>query len=117
MDCDKRAHSEDVMPELIQCPSCDRKLRVPDNLIGKKVKCPSCSKTFVAAAAEEDLPTAPLLEEEAPPKAVRRKPRSLPEDEGIEERPSRPRRRPAPPPEDEDEDDDEDEEPRSRRRR
>ncbi|HEV3082162.1 MAG TPA: MJ0042-type zinc finger domain-containing protein [Gemmataceae bacterium] len=109
------------MPELIQCPSCDRKLRVPDNLIGKKVKCPSCSKTFVAAAAEEDLPTAPLLEEEEPPKAVRRKPPALPppEDEGIEEPPSRPRRRPAPPPEDEDEEEmqEEDEETRPRRRR
>jgi|GEM_PF-4054586 len=106
------------MPELIQCPSCDRKLRVPDNLIGKKVKCPSCTKIFVAAAAEEDLPTAPLLEEEEPPKAVRRKPPPLPppEDEGIEEHPSRPRKRPAPPPEDEDDEDDE-EEVRPRRRR
>ncbi len=37
------------MPEIVTCPECDRKLRVPDNLIGKKVKCPGCSVMFTAA--------------------------------------------------------------------
>ena len=36
------------MPEIVSCPDCDRKLRVPDNLLGKKVKCPSCGNMFTA---------------------------------------------------------------------
>jgi predicted Zn finger-like uncharacterized protein len=36
------------MPEIVQCPECVRKLRVPDDLLGKKVKCPTCGNLFVA---------------------------------------------------------------------
>jgi hypothetical protein len=36
------------MPEIVSCPDCDRKLRVPDHLLGKKVKCPGCSVMFTA---------------------------------------------------------------------
>jgi predicted Zn finger-like uncharacterized protein len=36
------------MPETIRCPQCGRELRVPDSLLGKKVKCPSCATTFSA---------------------------------------------------------------------
>jgi predicted Zn finger-like uncharacterized protein len=36
------------MPEQIRCPSCNAALRVPDNLLGKNVKCPKCQKTFTA---------------------------------------------------------------------
>ncbi len=39
------------MANTIHCPSCQRELRVPDELIGKKVKCPACSQTFTATAA------------------------------------------------------------------
>jgi predicted Zn finger-like uncharacterized protein len=39
------------MPNTIHCPSCSRELRVPDELIGKKVKCPACSTTFTASVA------------------------------------------------------------------
>jgi hypothetical protein len=38
------------MPAIISCPSCDRTLRVPDELLGKKVKCPSCGLIFVGTA-------------------------------------------------------------------
>jgi predicted Zn finger-like uncharacterized protein len=38
------------MPTIVDCPSCNRKLRVPDELLGKKVKCPTCSGTFDALA-------------------------------------------------------------------
>src|SRR6266851_1919489 len=42
------------MPALIiDCPSCSRKLRVPDELLGKAVKCPTCEHTFQATAASE----------------------------------------------------------------
>src|SRR5215475_8208309 len=39
------------MSTIVDCPSCNRKLRVPDELLGKKVKCPTCSGTFDAVAA------------------------------------------------------------------
>ncbi|MGT5522908.1 zinc finger domain-containing protein, partial [Escherichia coli] len=34
------------MAILVNCPSCRRKLRVPDALLGKKVKCPTCQTLF-----------------------------------------------------------------------
>src|SRR5437660_10240487 len=37
---------------IIDCPSCSRKLRVPDDLLGKQVKCPTCGHTFGAAATQ-----------------------------------------------------------------
>src|SRR5437660_9135178 len=39
------------MPEIIDCPQCERKLRVPDDLLGRAVKCPTCGVTFTAPAA------------------------------------------------------------------
>jgi predicted Zn finger-like uncharacterized protein len=107
------------MAEVIQCPSCHKKLRVPENLLGKNVKCPACSTMFVAEAGEEDLPIAPVIEERPPSSPQRRRP---PVEEEYEE--DRPRRRKpeAPPPEEDDydeepEDEFEEEEPRPRRRR
>ena len=42
------------MPEQVRCPECNAPLRVPDNLLGKNVKCPKCQTTFIA---ETDEPT------------------------------------------------------------
>jgi predicted Zn finger-like uncharacterized protein len=36
---------------IIDCPSCGRKLRVPDDLLGKAVKCPTCEHLFEAPLA------------------------------------------------------------------
>src|SRR5207247_466635 len=36
------------MAEITQCPSCQRKLQVPETLLGYDVQCPSCGATFVA---------------------------------------------------------------------
>jgi len=36
------------MPEVVSCPKCQRKSRVPDTLVGKKVKCPGCAEIFTA---------------------------------------------------------------------
>jgi hypothetical protein len=46
------------MPEITTCPECDKKLKVPDNLIGKQVRCPGCSVMFTARPddAEEPAP-------------------------------------------------------------
>ena len=54
---------------IIDCPSCSRKLRVPDSLLGKQVRCPTCGHQFEAAAAAgasapeaEARPTPPPLD-------------------------------------------------------
>lgn len=36
------------MADIIQCPQCERQLRVPDELLGAAVKCPTCGVTFTA---------------------------------------------------------------------
>jgi predicted Zn finger-like uncharacterized protein len=49
------------MSLIVACPSCNRKLRVPDELLGKKVKCPTCSSVFGAMSSE------PVLAPPSPP--------------------------------------------------
>jgi predicted Zn finger-like uncharacterized protein len=87
------------MPEIVQCPECQRKLKVPDNLLGKKVKCPTCGATFTAAGEAAAEP--------APAPAPARRPR---QEEAYEEEP-------APPPREEYDEDEGDLEDRPRRRR
>jgi predicted Zn finger-like uncharacterized protein len=48
------------MPLTIHCPSCQKQLRVPDDLLGKLVRCPSCKTTFTAGESGE------IREEEVP---------------------------------------------------
>jgi predicted Zn finger-like uncharacterized protein len=92
------------MPETIHCPECSRKLRVPDHLLGKKVKCPSCSAIFTAEAPEQ--PPEPVQ-----PRAARRRPTPpLDEEEDEEEQPPPRRRKPPPPVEEEYEEETEEEE-------
>ena len=40
-----------MAPVILDCPSCSRKLRVPDDLLGRAVKCPTCDHTFQAPGA------------------------------------------------------------------
>ena len=51
------------MTLIIDCPSCARKLRVPNDLLGLKVKCPSCATMFTAT----DSSIAPPPPVPAPP--------------------------------------------------
>jgi hypothetical protein len=37
------------MPLTIHCPACSKKLQIPDKLMGRMVRCPSCHKAFEAA--------------------------------------------------------------------
>ena|SRR5438105_183386 len=62
------------MPAVIDCPSCARKLNLPEDLLGKRVQCPSCGLTFEAALAPEApaLPADPVREPALP--APRRMP-------------------------------------------
>jgi predicted Zn finger-like uncharacterized protein len=74
------------------CPGCSAKVRVPDTLLGRSVKCPRCQTVFKAASPEEPEPgfeEVPEEEDERP----RRRRRSVPVDEDdYEDRPPRARR-------------------------
>lgn len=39
------------MPTIVDCQFCNRKLRVPDDLLGRRVKCPTCAQEFTAQAS------------------------------------------------------------------
>jgi hypothetical protein len=68
------------MPTTIDCPSCGKALRLPDDLAAATVQCPTCKTTFAAAdrapsvasvADEHALPRVnPLRTVELPPKDV-----------------------------------------------
>jgi hypothetical protein len=60
------------MAIVCECPSCGKKLKIPDDLVGRTVRCSDCAGTFVA-----EMPRSP-----APPPAPRR-------DDEFDERPSR----------------------------
>ncbi len=97
--------------EVVSCPDCQRKLRVPNELVGKLVKCPTCGQTFTADPAAQAPPPPPPspVEEKAP----RTSKVSRDEDDEDDERSRRPRcalRR-------DDDDDDDDDDDRRRRRR
>lgn len=55
------------MAVLIECPSCQRKLRLTDNMVGRQVKCPACSTTFTAAGSPEEPPQPIQPIEDNPP--------------------------------------------------
>jgi hypothetical protein len=46
-----------AMPVVVTCPACQRKARVPDAAVGKRVKCPDCGTSFPAVAADAAQPT------------------------------------------------------------
>jgi predicted RNA-binding Zn-ribbon protein involved in translation (DUF1610 family) len=69
------------MAEVIDCPSCRRKLKLPLELRGQDVKCPTCGATFTAAFAEEPLapPVARPVAEAPPAEAAKQSRRRDPE--------------------------------------
>ena len=52
------------MQEIINCPSCQRRLQVPETLMGQDVQCPTCGATFVAALGGRAAKPAQRLPEE-----------------------------------------------------
>jgi peptide subunit release factor 1 (eRF1) len=54
------------MAIVIACTHCGKTGKVPDNYVGRKVKCPKCKKDFIAAAAkaEEEVLVPEVVEEE-----------------------------------------------------
>lgn len=47
------------MHVILECTSCGRKLKVPDTLIGRKVKCTDCAHTFTAEKPQGQPPPRP----------------------------------------------------------
>jgi hypothetical protein len=88
------------MPEIVSCPDCSRQLRVPDHLLGKKVKCPGCNVMFTALISGggavvtrndfEQVRVRRRSEPEAPPPARRRREEYY--DDDYDDRPRRRRR-------------------------
>jgi predicted Zn finger-like uncharacterized protein len=115
--------------ELVSCPECQRKLRVPKDLVGKLVKCPTCGQTFNADPAVLAPPPAPApvveqkptrtskvsrddreYEDDDEERSRRRRLSSRRDDDDEDDRPRRRRSR-----RDDDEDEDDDDRPRRRR--
>jgi len=89
------------MPINTKCPTCKRAVEIPDELMGKKVRCPSCKIIFLPTAGAP--PSKTNSSRPQPPKSK--------SEEGI-----RARRKPPPPEDEEDEDEEEEEIPHGRKK-
>jgi hypothetical protein len=57
--------------DLLRCPSCQRLLRVPNDLAGRPLRCPTCDATFDAAEGlPADTPPAPVVAEPVPQRVI-----------------------------------------------
>jgi predicted Zn finger-like uncharacterized protein len=96
------------MPVIISCPDCGRKVRVQDEQLGKKVRCPGCKEVFTAAEEEEEAPARARGSIAATPRSVKRQ--DADDFEYVDEEDDRPRRR------DQDEEDEDDRSPKKKLR-
>jgi hypothetical protein len=60
------------MPIQINCPDCQRPLRVPDHLVGTQVRCPGCQRIFRASTGEENPPALEASFREETPRSAPR---------------------------------------------
>lgn len=73
-----------AMPVVIACPSCQTKLRVSEQSLGKRIKCSKCATVF--RAEEPGAGAGPTEVQERPAAAAaRRRPASSPPEEELEE--------------------------------
>jgi hypothetical protein len=54
------------MPIVIYCPDCTAKIRAPEQIIGRHIRCPKCDSEFVAKGDEAPTPSAPPSAPEPP---------------------------------------------------
>ena len=100
------------MPEVLSCPKCERKLQVPETLMGQDVQCPTCGATFLAQLGGSTVASG-AQSSPAQPSSSRALDRSSRRRPSYDDDDDRPRRRP----DDDDEDDDYRDSRRIRRRR
>src|SRR5437868_3162485 len=64
------------MPDITQCPECQRKLNLPDGQLGQLVRCPACGAEFTAERHFAPRPAAapPPPREPEPPRPPPRRP-------------------------------------------
>lgn len=103
---------------VIQCSECERKIKVPDESAGRKVRCPHCKAVIAVPAPEENVRPAPKSPKPVEPEIVeetevetprRKRPRRDDDDDNYDDRRSRRRGN--------DDDDLDEDQPKSRRRR
>ena len=56
----------------IQCPSCDQRLEIPDELAGQTIECPSCNASL-AVPALASAPSAPVQVQQSAPQVKSKK--------------------------------------------
>lgn len=83
------------MPISFACPECDHAIKAPDELAGRRVKCPSCK-------AAVSVPARAAAKRATPPPAEDEESRPAPSKQAARREPPR---RPAPPPDADDPDD------------
>src|SRR5436305_4190809 len=44
------------MPQVTSCPHCGKSLQIPDDAVGKPVRCPLCQQLFAVRAAPSPAP-------------------------------------------------------------
>src|SRR5262245_63663532 len=76
---------------LLTCPTCEKRLRVPDDRLGRLVRCPSCKTTFTAEVPNEEEEAIASEPPEEKEEAITSEPRDKPS--AVTREPSRPRRR------------------------
>jgi hypothetical protein len=58
------------MAAIVDCPVCARKLRIPDDLLGDMVRCPTCGSAFAAPGEALSLPPRPAADVPVPTETV-----------------------------------------------
>ena len=77
------------MTAIINCPSCDRGLQLPESLAGQAVQCPTCGHTFTATANGSSPAPIYRPDDVEPPPSRRPSPPPPHEEDYLEEPPSR----------------------------
>jgi hypothetical protein len=71
------------MPFVCECPSCGKKLKIPDDLMGRTVRCSDCAGTFIAELARSPVPPLPSRrDDEFDERPSRRRP-MMPDTSGM----------------------------------
>ncbi len=76
------------MPITITCPDCDARIRAPDSMEGRPVRCPKCAAHFTAAASPDPPPAPPRDETPLPAPSAVTAPALPPVSPAVDDRPA-----------------------------